>query len=749
MGLFDRLKKRKDVEGGNPPVSPLQRGEGYSGGAAVNGSATGRMYPDPTGSVGSADGRRAQWSRPTEAAFGTGNPSPTGRIGGASVGGGASGAHVGAPLRGLSEVRQGAHLRGVSMGGGPGGHALRGLSEVQRGVQNLAGKPAIGTEQIHQAQAVLQQYKAGKAALEQRIIANEQWYKLRHWEQLRRKDKNEGEQVEPVSAWLFNSIANKHADAMDNYPQPNLLPREEQDRNEAKMLSAIIPVLLDQCEFEQTYSEAWDDKLKGGTGIYGVFWDNSKAGSLGDIDIRKIDVVNLFWQPGICDIQKSRNVFHVELMDNELLEEAWPQLKGSLGSATIDVARYVYDDSVDTSNMSAVVDWYYKKRIGGRQVLHFCKFVNDKILYASENDPELSQRGWYDHGLYPFVFDTLYRVKGSPCGFGFIDVAKSAQEYIDRGNQAIMKNMLANATPRHFIRSDGSVNEEEYLDLSKPLIHVDGQLGKDSILPVSVNTLSSIYVEILNNKIDELKETTGNRDISTGGSTSGVTAASAIAAMQEAGSKLSRDNNKAAYRAFRKVVMLMVELIRQFYDISRCFRITGENGKEQFVHYNSRGIQPQAQGVQLGLDMGYRLPLFDIEITAQKASPYSKMSQNELALQFYGQGFFLPQNADQTLACLEMMDFDRKDFVIQKVAQNGGMFQQMMQMQQQIQMLVQMLEGQKGNPTGQMAGAPGMPAPAPTGKSKGAGKVEALGGKTEEAVVTKARQRVAESTAPK
>ena len=97
------------------------------------------------------------------------------------------------------------------------------------------------------------------------------------------------------------------------------------------------------------------------------------------------------------------------------------------------------------------------------------------------------------------------------------------------------------------------------------------------------------------------------------------------------------------------------------------------------------------------------------------------------------------------------MDFDRKDFVIQKVAQNGGMFQQMKQMQQQIQMLVQMLEGQKGNPTGQMAGAPGMPAAAPTGKSKGegAGKIEALGGKTEDAVVTKARQRVAESTAPK
>ncbi len=509
----------------------------------------------------------------------------------------------------------------------------------------------IGKEQVREAYQILQQYKTGKANLEQRIIQNEQWYKLRHWEYLRTKDKGEAEQVEPVSGWLFNSIANKHADAMDNFPAPNLLPREEADKQEAKTLSSIIPVLLDQCEFEQVYSDAWDDKLKGGTAIYGVFWDSSKLGGLGDIAIRQVDIVNLFWQPGVSDIQKSRHVFHVELQENDLLAEQYPQLKGKLGTASVDVSKYVYDDSVDTSTMSAVVDWYYHKRNAqGKTVLHYCKFVNDEVLFASENVPEYAERGWYDHGQYPFVFDTLFRVKGTPCGFGFIDVAKSAQEYIDRGNQAIMKNMLANATPRHFIRNNGSVNEEEYLDLTKPLIHYEGQ--PDDIVAVKTNALSSIYVEILNGKIDELKETTGNRDISTGGTASGVTAASAIAAMQEAGSKLSRDSNKAAYRAFRKIVVLMVELIRQFYDLPRQFRITGEQGAQEFVSYSNKGLMPQTQGVEYGVDFGYRLPLFDIEVTAQKASPYSKLSQNELALQFYGHGFFAPHMADQTLACL-------------------------------------------------------------------------------------------------
>ena len=610
----------------------------------------------------------------------------------------------------------------------------------------------IGREQIQAAQLTLQKYKEGKHNLEQRIVENEQWFKLRHWECMRKEKTN---QVEPSSGWLFNAIANKHADAMDNYPSPNVLPREEGDKAEAEMLSSIIPVILEQNDFEETYDNVWDYKLKAGTGIYGVFWDKEKMNGLGDISIRKVDIINLFWERGITDIQRSRNLFHVELADNDLLLGVYPQLEGKLGNSTIDVSKYIYDDAVDTNNKSAVVDWYYKKNQNGKTVLHYCKYVNDVVLFATENDPEFAERGWYDHGLYPFVFDPLFSVEGTPCGFGYIDIGKSAQEYIDRGNQAIMQNMLANAKPRHFIRNDGEVNEEEYADLSKDFIHVNGNLGQDSILPVQGKPLNDIYVQVLNNKIDELKEVTGNRDISTGGTSSGVTAASAIAAMQEAGSKLSRDNSKAAYRAFRKVCLMVIELIRQFYDIPRCFRIMGENGAARYVEYSNAGITPQFQGVEMSVDLGYRTPLFDIEITAQKQSPYSKMSQNELALQFYQAGFFNPQMADQALACLDMMDFDRKQFIMQKIAQNGGMYQQMLMMQQQMLQMAQLVDQANGTNLAEQvaAGITGGVAPAPMGgQAPGANveETEALGGSEngEASNTKKARQRVAESTDP-
>ena len=598
----------------------------------------------------------------------------------------------------------------------------------------MKDKQKIGRQEVIAAREILRRYKQGKANLENRIVENEQWYKMRHWECMRRAKT----EVEPASGWLFNAIANKHADAMDNIPAANILPREQEDRPEAEALSAIVPVVLEQNDFETVYHKLWDHKLRSGTGVYGIFWDKNKLGGLGDIHLQRVDVLNLFWEGGITDIQESRNLFHVVLLDDDLLIADYPRLKGKLGGEGGELSKYLYDDTVDLSGKSAVVDWYYKK--GGK--LHYCKFVNDEVLFSSENE---GMDSWYDHGMYPFVFDPLFSVEGTPCGFGYIDVGKSAQEYIDRGNQAILQNLLANARPRHFIRNDGSVNEQEYADMTRDFVHVDGALGRDSILPITGTPLAGIYVEVIQSKIDELKEVTGNRDISTGGTASGVTAASAIAAMQEAGSKLSRDHNKASYRAFRNMVMMVIELIRQFYDLPRVFRITGADGVPRFESYSNARIRGRKQEGGFGVDLGLRLPVFDVAVTAQRKSPYSRMSQNELALQFYNAGFFDPNNSEQALACLDMMDFDGKTMVMNRLQERA----QASLVQREVAAIMA-AGGIAGN--GQSPSqADRLTAPFTQG-GLGAGakrKPLVLKGEKGESYVTKnARQRVAESTAP-
>ncbi len=526
----------------------------------------------------------------------------------------------------------------------------------------------IGKKEIADAKATLMRYKRDKINLEKKTVENEQWWKLRHWEHMSQKGKGG---YKPASAWLWNVIVSKHADTMDAFPEPNLLPRAEDDRNEAKRLSAIIPIILSQNEFERVYSDVQWYKLKQGTGVYGVFWDSSKNNGIGDISIKKVDLLSLYWEGGVSDIQNSRNVFYVSLEDNDLLISKYPQLEGKLGRENNDTAKYRYDDNVDTTHKTPVIDWYYKKAVGGRTVLHYCRFTGDTVLFASENEGESYHNGWYDHALYPFVFDTLFSIEGSACGYGYIDIGKSAQEQIDMLNEAIINNAMMSARPRYFIRNDGSVNEEEFADWSRDFVHTNSNLGNDSIQPITVNPLNGIFVTLLNNKIDELKETSGNRDAANGGSASGVTAASAIAAMQEAGSKISRDSTKGAYSAYKQVISQCIELIRQFYGLPRYFRMTGELGDIRFEPYTNEGLRPTLGKELFGVSRAYRVPAFDIDVSAQKASPYSKMSQNELAMQFYNLGFFDPAKADMALACLDMMDFSKKESVMRMISENA------------------------------------------------------------------------------
>ncbi len=541
--------------------------------------------------------------------------------------------------------------------------------EKVKPADSVGTKGVIGKAETEKAITVLKKYKEGKTALEKRIVDNEQWFKMRHWEQLRgdKGDKN-------ASAWLFNSIANKHADAMDNYPTVTCLPREASDENAATVLSQVLPVVFERNGFEKIYSDAWWYKLKAGTAIYGIFWNPLKNNGLGDIEIKQVDVLNLFWEPGIKDIQKSKNVFHVELMDNEALLSLYPQLSGKLGASSIEIAHYVFDDSVDTSEKSAVIDRYYKVIKNGVETVHYCKICNNELLYASENDPEYSERGFYDHGQYPFVFDSLFVEEGTPCGFGYIDIMKDAQKQIDLLGNALVKNASMATNPRYFINSSGAVNEEEFADWSNNFVHVSGSnLGEDSIREIRMSGIPEIYLGILNSKIDELKETSGNRDFSQGGVSSGVTAASAIAALQEAGSKLTRDMVKGGYRAFSELNSLAVELIRQFYDEPRFFRILGDNGEQQFISYDNSAIRFKNQGNTFGIEMGSRKPVFDIKVSAEKASPFTKISQNELALQLYNAGMFNPELRQQALIAISMMDFEGKSALAAKLSSGGGM----------------------------------------------------------------------------
>ena len=549
----------------------------------------------------------------------------------------------------------------------------------------------IGVEEIIKARETLQKYKQQKQSLESRVVNNEEWWKIHNWEQIKKKDAVKADRENPngietpsSSAWLFNSITNKIADFSDNYPEANIRARTGGDVPEAERLKNVIPMILKRNKFYKTYIADISEKSKSGTGITYVGWNPKKDG-VGDVEIQNINILSIFWQGGITNIQKSRNVFTVELVDTDLLKKQYPSEAENITSdGEVDLKQYLYEDYIDTTDKSLVIDWWYKK--DGK--LHYCKFVNNVVLFATENEPDEYPNGYYDDGNYPFVFDVMFPMQGTIAGFGFIDVGKQPQEYIDKMDAGILQNVLMNSMPRYFERQDSEINEEEFLDWTQPFVKTNTNLGQDDLREINVKGLDSAVFTQRDSKINEIKETTANRDVSTGGTTSGVTAASAISALIETGSKVSRMAIKGTYDAFENVIYLIIERMRQFYDLPRYVRITGDDGTDDFDTYDNRNLKLQVRQTMTG-DTAQYLPEFDIEVAAQKASPYSKAAQNELALQLYSAGFFNPQNTDQSLACLNIMDFDHKSDVINQIKKNGTLLDALQQAQMQLQQLQQ------------------------------------------------------------
>ena len=548
--------------------------------------------------------------------------------------------------------------------------------EEEKEIAPYNGK--IKPEFKQKALRMYDKYKSDKAELHRRIIENNKWYKAQYGKMLN-PHTNE---TEPATAFIFSAVENKYADAIDNFPVPNLLEREPSDSQTAKILSKIIPVQLEMSGFKSVYKGNWRRKLKHGTGIYGVFYNEVKN----DIDIRELDIMSVYCDMHVRDVQDSQFLFIVNVVDNDILKNEYPQFKALFhGNASVET----YSGRHEIEDRTEVIDCYYKKADG---TMHIIKFVGSNIIDATE-DNEGYEDGLYRHGMYPVVFDVLYPEEDSPFGFGIVDVIRNPQQYIDKLDAIIIKNAILAGKQRHLVRNDDTINEKELCDFSKDIVHVTGSLDETHIRPIQANALPNFIIEHRNGKINELKEVVGNRDFQQGGTTGSVNAASAITALQQAGEKLSRAIIDDSYDVYKSIVIMTIDLMREFYDEERVYRITNDNGSSEFARFdNSMLYNEVVKRDALGfvIDTEYKRCEYDIEVIPQRENPFSKESNNQTIMNLWNSGFFLPQNFDVSLIALQCMNFDGKEKIVEQLGElKQKQEEQAMQMQQQAMQMQQ------------------------------------------------------------
>lgn len=545
----------------------------------------------------------------------------------------------------------------------------------------------ISKEFFAKAMRCFNLYKADKEALTRRIKDNEKFYRDSYTNLSAQLNKK----MTCNTNFIFSSIENARADAIENYPTANILEREEGGGEIAEKLSKIIPVQLEISDFEKAYSENTRNKLKYGTAIYGIFYNDKTE----DIDIKALDIQDVYVDMHIPNIQESQFLFVSASIENDILKERYPEFETLFkGNAIIktNMADYTLQDRTE------ILDCYYKKSDG---TLHLMKICKNNIIQATE-DIEGYENGLYNHGQYPVVFDVLYTEEDCPFGFGMIDVGKSTQIQINKLDASITENIIKNNHVRYFAKENSGVDEKAFKDMDKDIVHINSDAG---IIAIPTTHLAEYSLTHREYKKDELKEILANRDFQQGSTTGGVTSGSAIVALQQAGEKRSRSSNHDTYNCYKEIVKMTIELIRQFYNEPRKYRNTDEMGNKEFTEFSSDEMYIKNSGMEYDEERGMYyeteefIPIeFDIDVIPQKENPYQRETQNSTILSLWSSGFFMKGKEEEALLAIKNMNFDGKEKIIKDIKDRleetkQKEIQQQMQAQQQSTQGMQNIQG--------------------------------------------------------
>ena len=114
------------------------------------------------------------------------------------------------------------------------------------------------------------------------------------------------------------------------------------------------------------------------------------------------------------------------------------------------------------------------------------------------------------------------------------------------------------------------------------------------------------------------------------------------------------------------MVNLCVELIREFYDEERSFRITGPDNTVEYTTLSNARLKPVASQTPSG-ETVYRKAIFDIKISSQRKNAFNTETHNALIPSLFEAGAFTPQNAQSAIVAIEAMMLENKDSIIKSL----------------------------------------------------------------------------------
>lgn len=500
---------------------------------------------------------------------------------------------------------------------------------------------------------------------------------------------------------LRSTLVNCIADQMDNMPEARMIPERSDLVRVADDLTDITGHVMERNEYERLHRERVEDFFVTGTSVTQIVWDDDMQGtgeSRGDVALLRWPIESFYWDPVCDDIQDGRAVYKASWKPQSWFAEHYPDTAPYVGTgpyeSTVSKPDTMYRIGGDEDVVLLLEYWYRtydaKKR---RYAVHMALVAGNALLECSERD---YPKGLYSHGLYPFVLDVYTRIEGSPVGNGIMWEFGNMQRYVNRYAQYIDANARAASKMRLLVRKDADINNNDLMDWNVNVI--EGKNIDDmAVRWFQSSPLSGLVNVQMRQFQDDIKMDSGQNQFTRGEGGSGVTAASAITALQEAGGKTARMRTASLHAGFKRIAEQVLWLISQFYDKERRIILRGleaQTGTEREVAISTSRIYGE-NGKKAG---SLPPPPYTVRIQVQRRNPMRIQAENEMLLQMYamaaqgGTPIPLPVIA-------QMLHFDGKDKImpmLQQADQTAQQMQMLAQQNEQLQVQLQQTQEQAG-----------------------------------------------------
>lgn len=533
----------------------------------------------------------------------------------------------------------------------PGGNIRPALEEHYGEGDALGGEQPLTPEQREHVDRMYDLYD------EYEGIVQADHERMRTCRKIHELNDPEAGEHEPQLPVLLSTIQSKIADQMDNMPEAMLTPESPQMQRYAEDATDVVRWVFDRNYFDGLYPRLAEDYYVVGCCIMQMHWDEDMDDGAGNVRILRIPPEYVTWDPGARDLQECRAIFKTAWHPRGWYREHYPEAGIYVDEDSYDDPDRSSDTPRDGSVMLLEAWWREYDAAEDRYRVHVSHMAGRVLLYDSRDEfPE----GLYAHGKYPFEMATYRDAAGTLAGRSCVEDFVALNRAANRNAKYIDWATRFAARPKLILGQGLELRDEtEITRADRQIVHVDGMVSNQNLTWMPVPQLPPAAYQMQQWYLDAIKQESGQNQFTRGEGGLGVTAASAIQSLQEAGAKSSRMESQRLSDMYRRAVEQVLWLIGQFYDPPRIIMITGKQDSPY-------AAQPMIAGRDIMSSAADLHPAYRVNTQIRRRNPLRVESENELVLKLYEMS--LSSGEPLPLASvLELLQVDGKDRILPRV----------------------------------------------------------------------------------